>query len=168
MPNPNADLINEIRKHFDEIIIKICNQLQKLSPSHYENIDFERHQEREEVFINEVQQFLKKNEPTELLDYIRELAEKRSNEGYTLQEVQHAFDIIEIEIWHVITTSGKDDQTIINMLKVCRDLFALVRNKYAQNYLQEQLKLQKRMNELKERFYIYRHDRKDRSEDNEK
>ncbi|MDZ7722900.1 MAG: hypothetical protein U5R06_08845 [candidate division KSB1 bacterium] len=165
--NPKTELIEEISAHFDEMIIKICNQLQKLSPSHYENIDFERHQEREEDFIHKVEHYLKINEPDDLLSYVRYLAEKRSNEGYTLEEVQQAFDIIEKELWRVITESSREHKDMINMLRVCRDLFARVRNEFARTYLKEQLKLQKRMNELKERFYIYRHDRKDRSENNE-
>ena len=166
MQNPNNELIQEISAHFDEMVIKICNQLQKLSPSHYENIDFERHQEREEDFLNTIEHYLENNKSGEILIYIRDLAEKRSNEGYTLEEVQNAFDIIEKEVWCVITESDKKNKTMINMLRVCRDLFALVRNEFARIYLEEQLKQQKRMNELKERFYIYRHDRKDRSENN--
>lgn len=161
MLKAKKNLAQLIEEHFDEIVNHICNRLQKISPSHYEVIDFERHQEREEDFLNLIITTLKKNNNRAILDYITELANTRHNEGYSLHEVQQAINIIEEELWQSIIKSKWEKASIIQMLFECHRLLVLIRNQFAQAYLDKQIEFQKRMNELKERFYIYRHDRKD-------
>lgn len=164
MPKPKTNLSKVIDAYYDETIDRICNRLQKLPRSHYEIIDYERHQEREEEFLDLIKHSLDKDNDRSLIKYMQELAQTRSNEGYTLDEVQRAIDIIEEEWWRTIIHCGWNKNDIIEMLYICNRMFTLIRNKFATAYLETQQQVQKPMDELKERFFSYRHDREDRSE----
>lgn len=161
MTKTKEKLLQVLQQHFDPTIQRICNRLQKISPSHYEIIDFERHQEREEEFLKLICSAVERQDDEMLKKYMVNLANIRHNEGYTLAEVQQALDAIETELWHTVRTSGQSGEEIIDMLFELRTLMNLLRNQFAFSYAEKQVDVQKRMARLKERFFIYRHDRQD-------
>jgi len=165
MPKADDKLFALLDAYYDDTVGRICNRLQKLSPSHYENIDFERHQEREEEFLDLLKKVLSEQDWDALRTYVENLAEKRSNEGYSLKEVQQAFDAIEDEIWETIKKSGQTKNDLIAILRTCRNLFNVARNEFSRAFLDKQITHQNKMNTLKERFYLYRHDRKNLPDD---
>ena len=167
MPNSKQDLLDVLDRTFENTVMRICNRLQKISSSHYEIIDFERHQEREEHFLRLICDALEEDEPGILKQHMIELADTRHNEGYQLDEVQTAIDIVEEELWKSIVESGYANDRILDMLFELHRIMVMVRNQFAASYSQKQIDAQKRMNALKERFYIYRHDRKDVDEETE-
>ncbi|MDZ7370522.1 MAG: hypothetical protein ONB12_05045 [candidate division KSB1 bacterium] len=161
MNRTKEKLLQILRRNFDQTVTRICNRLQKIRPSHYEIIDFERHQEREEEFLNLICNALEKDDLDSLKKYMAELANIRHNEGYTLEEVQKALDAIEEELWQTISRSGEPCEEIVAMLHEMNRLMVCMRNQFAVSYAAKQVDVQKRMARLKERFFIYRHDRKD-------
>lgn len=161
------DLLDVFEHNFDDAVMRVCNRLQKISGSHYEIIDFERHQEREEYFLQLICDSLSEDDPSILKQHMIELANTRHNEGYQLDEVQTAIDVIEEELWHSIVQSEYSYQRILDMLFELHRIMVMVRNQFAASYAQKQIDAQKRMNALKERFYIYRHDRKDLDDESE-
>jgi len=154
-------LLKVVETNFDNTVNRICNRLQKISPSHYEIIDFERHQEREEQFLSLICDALRNEDVGILEKHMISLADTRHNEGYTLKEVQSAIDAIEEELWHTIVHSGYENHDIIDMLFECHRMMVRARNQFATSFAEKQIDTQKRMNKLKERFYIYKHDRID-------
>ncbi|RPI01143.1 MAG: hypothetical protein EHM72_07270 [Calditrichaeota bacterium] len=155
------NLVQVIKADFDQLVIRICNRLQKISLTHYENIDFERHQEREEAFLSLICDALADQNDEPLKNHMIELANIRHNEGYALAEVQSAIDTIEDELWDTVIACGRPPDIIINMLHEVHRLMVLMRNQFAVSYAEKQVDVQKRMAKLKERFFIYRHDRQD-------
>ncbi len=89
-----------------------------------------------------------------------ELADVRHNEGYSLAEVQQAFDAIEKELWQTVCGSAYEPRQVIDMLWELHRLMTTMRNQFAVSYAAKQVDVQKRMARLKERFFIYRHDRR--------
>ena len=87
MPPNKENLIAAIEHHKEEVIDTVCKRLQKLSSSHYEMIDYERHSEREENFLNALLQGLRDETPESFLTFVERLSEQRSDEGYTLEEM---------------------------------------------------------------------------------
>jgi len=158
---PERIITKIIDTFFDETIIRICNRLQKIAPSHYEIIDFERHQEREEEFLRLLQDSFEKQHTDKVKEYMNNLAALRSKQGYAISEVQQAIDIIEEELWHTLINSGEDSQQVISMLYECHQLFTLIRNEFACAFVESQTTMQKYMTSLKERFYSYRQNRQD-------
>jgi hypothetical protein len=161
MTKQKETLLQVIRENFDQTILRICNRLQKISPSHYEIIDFERHQEREEEFLKQICDGIERENDELLKSNMVQLANIRNNEGYTLAEVQKAFDAVEEELWYTLTHCGRDNGEIIELLHELHQVMTLMRNQFAVSYADKQIDVQKRMAKLKERFFIYRHDRKD-------
>lgn len=166
MTKQTETLLQVIRENFDQTIIRICNRLQKISPSHYEIIDFERHQEREEEFLKQLCDGIERESDDLLKNNMVQLANIRHNEGYTLAEVQKAFDAVEEELWYTISNCGRDNREIIDLLHELHLAMTLMRNQFAVSYAEKQIDVQKRMAKLKERFFIFRHDRKDLEDKN--
>jgi len=160
MPDSNKKFIQAVLPHRDELIDRVCNRLQKLSRSHYEFIDYERHHEREEEFLDIILTALQENDYHLLLNYIEQLANKRSNEGYSLEEVQQAISIFEEELWNILTTYQPVREDLVEILHACNQLFGLVKDHMAKIYLEKTIKMQKKLDDLKEKFYTYRRDRK--------
>ena len=52
MSHSKREFVNIIKERREELIDNVCNRLQKLLHSHYELIDYERHQEREQEFLD--------------------------------------------------------------------------------------------------------------------
>ncbi len=167
MPVSNNKLLEVIKKHKDELITKICNRLQKLSLSHYEMIDFERHQEREEEFLDILIKVICEDNNLPLKKYTEELAQKRSNEGYSLEEVQNAIRIFEEEFWNILVHHYPVSNELVELLTYCNRAFGVARDHFAKYYISRTIDMQNELNSLKERFYIYKKDRKDYSENQE-
>ncbi len=161
----NSNLKRVIKEHRDDLINRICNKLQKMSESHYEIIDFERHQEREEEFLDIMLKVIADCDDKPLIQYMENLANKRSNEGYTLEEVQKAIRIFENEFWSMLTTCYPLSEELVELLTECNRAFAVARDNFAKYYVSKTLDIQNELNTLKERFYIYKKDRKDFSDD---
>ncbi|HPG39549.1 MAG TPA: hypothetical protein PLP19_00175 [bacterium] len=157
----NNKLYEVIEKHKDELITEICNRLQKLSSSHYEMIDFERHQEREEEFLDIIIKVIHENNERPLKIYMENLARQRSNEGYSLEEVQNAIRIFEEEFWDILVTHYPVSKELVELLTDCNMVFGLARDYFAQYYMDKTIAMQNELNSLKERFYKYKQGRKD-------
>jgi hypothetical protein len=155
MPTARESLIGAIEEHKYEVIVRVCNRLQKFSYSHYETISYERHQEREELFLNVMLRQLRDEDSNSLNSYLEHLAEQRSNEGYSLQEVEEAFDIVEDTLWQVLAKYWPLEQSLIEGLTIIRKLFQEIKNSLGQLFLEEVLSAQKFENILR-KFTEYR------------
>ena len=155
MPTAREFLIGAIEENKYEVIVRVCNRLQKFSYSHYETISYERHQEREELFLNVILRQLRDEHSDSLTSYLEHLAEQRSNEGYSLQEVEEAFDIVEDTLWQVLAEYWPLEQSLIEGLTIIRKLFQEIKNSLGQLFLQEVLSAKKFENILR-KFIEYR------------
>ena len=149
-------LINAIEEHKEELLVRICNRLQIFSPSHYEAISFEQHQEREELFLSVILQKLREDDSASLNHYIEFLVNQRSNEGYNLGEIEEAFDIVEDTLWEVLVKYWPLEQSLIQALSLIRKLFHETKNSFAQLFLQDALIAQKEFSKIRQKFDEYR------------
>ena len=99
------------------------------------------------------------------LVHVENLSIKRSREGYKLDELQQAFNIFEEELWNTIISNHKVDSELIQMLTLCHQLFTNAKDHVAQIYLKKTIDTQKELDNLSERFYVYRHDKRDSKKD---
>jgi hypothetical protein len=157
MPTVKEFLINAIEDHKEELITRTCNRLQTFSPSHYEVISFEQHQEREERFLNVILGRLREEDESESLShYIEFLVEQRSNEGYSLVEIEQAFDIVEDTLWEVLVKYWPLEQSLIEALSLIRKFFHETKNSFAQLFLRDALTTQKQVSKIHQKFAEYR------------
>ena len=156
MPTAKEYLIKAIKEHKNELILRVCNRLQKFPHSHYETICYEKHQEREELFLNVILQKLQENNSKPLTQYIEHLVEQRSNEGYSLSEIEEAFDIVEDTLWEVLVKYCPLQQSLIEVLSLVRKLFHEIKNSVAQVFLQDALTTQKQIENICRKFAEYR------------
>ncbi len=160
MFDPRKNLIATISKHKAELIKNVCNRLQKLERSHYEAIDFERHQEREEAMLHALLRGVEDADYSTFLDYIEKIAGRRSNEGYSLDEVQNAVTVFEEELWHILTKFVPIEPPLIDMLAICNRVFGKAKDHLARTYLKEAMETQKELDDLRQKFLAYRQDAK--------
>jgi hypothetical protein len=156
MPTAKEYLIKAIEEHKNELVIRVCNRLQKFSHSHYETISFEQHQEREELFLNVILEKLGQDNSESLTHYIKHLVEQRSNEGYNLGEIEEAFDIVEDTLWEMLVKYCPLEQSLIEVLSTVRKLFHEIKNSVAQFFLQDALTAQKQFENIRRKFAEYR------------
>lgn len=149
-------LIKAIEEHKDELVERICNRLQKFSQSHYETIAFEQLQEREEMFLNVLLQTLRDDNSASFPLYVRKLVEQRANEGYSLKEVEEAFDIIEDTLWEMVVKYCPLEESLIEVLALIKELFHKFKNTFAQMFYDEALKAEKQFGEIRKKFAEYR------------
>ncbi len=159
MPTARQYLSSAIEEHKEELVERICNKLQKFSQSHYETLAYEHHQEREELFLNVILQTLQDDQSESLPKYIQELVQQRSNEGYTLKEIEEAFDIVEDTLWEVLTKYCPLEQSLIEVLSIVKKLFHAAKNSFAQLFFQDALNTQKQFENVRRKFIEYRNER---------
>ncbi len=157
------ELIRTLEHNKDDLIESICNQLQKLNQSHYEMIDFESHHDREEAFLNAFLDSIQSNSPKHFYEYMEKLAQQRSDQGYSLREVQEAVNIVEQSIWDHLVSEKPAHFDLIEMLKITVYFFGQAKDHLAQVYLQRAQEAQADLQGLKQKFFVYK---KEKQEDN--
>ncbi len=157
----NKDLVQTINNHSEELINNICNRLQNLTASHYETIDFESHEEREKAALNSFLASLEASKTKIFIQYLQKIASIRSAEGYTLAEVQKAVRIFEEELWDILIKYQPVNKSLVDMLVTCNAFFGEAKDNLAQVFMAQTQEKQKELDDLRERFYSYRHDKKD-------
>jgi hypothetical protein len=154
--NPiNRILVQTIREHRDEMIANICNRLQKLAGSHYEVIDFDRLQEREETALSALVKSIETKDLLPLTRYIEETGTIRSSEGYPLSEVQNALRIFEEELWQMLIKYQPAEKPLIDMLALCNWIVGQAKDHLAQIYLKISLDKQAQLDALRDKFHNY-------------
>ena len=157
MPTAREQLITLIEGHRDELVVRVCNRLQKFSYSHYETVCFEQHQEREELFLLVILQHLREGDSDVLLRYIENLVEQRTSEGYSLKEVEEAFDIVEDGLWQVLSKYWPLEQSLIEGLSILRKIFQEIKNSLGQLFLEDAISAQK-FDNIRRKFAEYRNE----------
>jgi hypothetical protein len=152
----NVQLSTAIEQHRQELIETVSKRLQQLEGTHYADIDYERHLEREEVFLNVLLQGLAHETPEVFLNFVDQLSDQRANEGYTLQEFQQAFNIVEDTIWEMLVREYAPDQSLIEMLTTFRRFFRAGKDRLAGVYLREADFTKKELEEIQRKFRTYR------------
>lgn len=158
MPGVKQYLIHAIEEHKAELVERTCNKLQKFSQSHYETVAYEQHLEREELFLNVILHTLRDDRSESLPKYIKELVEQRTNEGYTLKEIEEAFDIVEDTLWEVLVKYCPLEQSLIEVLSTVRKFFREVKNSFGYLFLQDALTAQKQFEDIRRKFAEYRNE----------
>jgi hypothetical protein len=149
-------LIAIIEAHHEELVDLICQRLQKLPGSHYEMIDYERHLEREEAFLDGLLQGLREESPMTFGHFIDQLSEQRSEEGYSLAEVQMALNTVEDAWWDLLRANLPPDASLVNILVITRRFFRSAKDHLAQAFLRKALLDQKELAEVRKKFRAYR------------
>lgn len=156
MPTDKENLIRAIKQHKDELVETTANRLQKLGSSHYEIIDYERHLEREEAFLNALLDGLQEDPPDSFIAFVEALSEQRSEEGYKLEEFQDAFNIVEETLCDTLKKHFTPDASLVGMLTVGRKFLRLAKDHVARVYLQEALSAERELENLRKKFRVYR------------
>ncbi len=154
MPRDKENLIAAIARHKEDVIDTVCKRLQKLPSSHYEMIDYERHLEREESFLNALLQGFRDEES--FLTFVERLSEHRFDEGYSLDEFQDAFNVVEDTVWDMLETNFPHDESLVGMLAIVSKLFRASKDRLARVFLQEAFSAQRELEHLQKKFRAYR------------
>jgi hypothetical protein len=156
MTPDREQLISIIESHRDELITAICRKLQRLSDSHYAMIDYECHVEREEVFLDALLKGLRDPASHGFLDFVKQLSETRSEEGYSLEEFQEAFNIVEDCLWEKLVQDYERDDTFVEMLAIMIHIFRRAKDCLARIYLDKALLAERELEHLRRKFRAYR------------
>jgi hypothetical protein len=156
MTTNNTQLIKIIEQYKDELTALICRRLQRLEDTHYADIDYERHLEREQSFLDALVLGLQRDRPDSFFTFVEELVEQRLDEGYSLEEFQTAFDIVEESLWDVLVAHLPPDQTLIEMLGTSTKLFRRAKDQLACVYLHKALEAERELEHLQKKFRAYR------------
>ncbi len=157
MPTTKEYLIRALEEHKDEVVIRVCNRLQKFSFSHYETICFEQHQERERQFLDVIITQLQNEQSDCLASYLEQLVDLRGNEGYSLKEVEEAFDMVEDTLWLVLSRYWPLEQSLLEGLSILRKLFQEIKNSLGELFLRDVLMMQ-RFENIRRKFDEYRNE----------
>jgi len=154
---PNRELlISIIEKYHDELIATICRRLQHFQDSHYEVIDYESHVEREERFLNALLAGLQNPADSNFLNFVEQLSETRSEEGYSLEEFQEAFNIVEDSLWNILVREYGRNNAFIEMWSIIAQVFRRAKDRLAQIYLDKALSAERELEHLRKKFRAYR------------
>ena len=156
MPTNKEHLIQAIKRYKTELIETAANRLQKLDSSHYEMIDYESHLEREEAFLNALLQGLREDPPVSLITFVEQLTAQRLEEGYSLEEFQEAFNIVEETLWDTLVKHFSCDASLVGMLTIGRKFFRTAKDHIARVYLREALLARRELEQLRRKFRNYR------------
>lgn len=156
MTPDREQLIRIIESRRDELIATICRKLQCLSDSHYTMIDYESHVEREEAFLDALLTGLKDPASHNFLDFVKQLSETRSEEGYSLEEFQEAFNIVEDCLWDRLAQDYEHDDTFVSMLAITANIFRQAKDCLARIYLDKALLAERELEHLRKKFRAYR------------
>ncbi len=159
-------LIKLIEEHKEELLMRTCNKLQRFSQSHYESIAYEKHLEREELFLNVLLHTLQDETSDSLPEYVRQLVGERANEGYQLKEIEEAFDIVEDTLWEVLPKYCPLEESLIDVLAIVRKLIRQAKNSLGQLFLDGVLITQKQFHAVHKKFSEYRHEIDDQRDEN--
>jgi hypothetical protein len=149
-------LITALEQYKSELIGTVSKRLQKLEGTHYADIDYERHLEREETFLNALLQGLQDETPGSFLTFVDQLSEQRTNEGYSLQEFQEAFNIVEDTVWDTLVTHFSTEDSLIGMLAIVSKVFRTAKDLLARVYLRKALFAERELEEVRKKFRTYR------------
>lgn len=156
MPTDKEQLITAIERHKEELIATNCRRLQQLHDSHYEIIDYESHLEREENFLNAFLDGLRAGTPEPFLTFVDRLSETRSEEGYSLEEFQEAFNIVEDSLWETLVARYPCNESLVKMLSLVSKIFRMSKDHLARVYLNKALLAERELEELRKKFRVYR------------
>jgi hypothetical protein len=165
MRDKNQKLIKLIQEQNKILIDNICSRLQNMTGSHYASIDFERHQDREQLMLEALVQGLAEENHQSFLNFVEQLAGKRSLEGYSLAEVLQAVDIFAQESWHLLARRQKPSRDLLEMLYEINQIFGQAKNLLATIFLRQAGGAQAELDRLKEKFFVYRHQRSGPADD---
>jgi hypothetical protein len=161
--NPiNEILANTLRSHQDELIANTCNRLQKISKSHYEDIDYERHVEREQISLDAFIKSIETNDPIPFSTYLQDIGNIRSSEGYRLSEVQDAVRIFEEELWLLLRKYLNAAEPLVEMLALCNRIIGAAKDHLAQAYLSKFLDTGDQVETLQKKFFKYIRENKEK------
>ncbi len=152
MGSAERQLVAAILSHKDELLHQVCSRLEKFSQSHYEVIPYESHLKREEALLAALLQGLTDDDPTIFISFVERVASQRSQEGYSLYEVQRALNIFEEELWRLLTTTQPVNSDMVAMLAVCNRLFGSAKDHLAKIYHQEKQQVQEELDDLRKKF----------------
>ncbi len=149
-------LIRIIQQYRDELITTICRRLQQLHDSHYEVIDYECHVEREEQFLNALLDGLSQPTDIDFLNFVERLSEIRSDEGYSLEEFQEAFNIVEDSLWNILVREYGRNDAFIDMWSIMALEFRRAKDRLAQTFLDKAHSAERELEHLRKKFRVYR------------
>jgi hypothetical protein len=158
-------LIRFIDDHRDDLVETTCNRLQKLYRSHYEVIEFDRHQEREIAFLAALVAALRDDDPELFYSHMEHIATERAQEGYGLDEVQDAVDTVQDTLWNLLRDTASHPDSQVEMLTLLNRLFRTAKNRLARVYLDRTTAVEKELDDLRQKFYRYRQRHTSSSED---
>jgi len=160
MPTTTAKqyLIKTIEDHREELILRICRQLQAYAHSHYETIPLERHQEREERFMDVILATLRDEQSEALSLYLEDLVVQRADEGYALQELEEAFNIVQETLWQALAKYWPIEESVIEGMVILKKLFKDVHSSLGPLYFQNSYKFSaEKFDGMRRKFAEYRH-----------
>ena len=109
-----------------------------------------------ENFLNALLQGLRDETPESFLTFVEHLSEQRLEEGYTLEEFQDAFNVVEDTLWDMLVTHFLHDISRVEMLAIVNRLFRAAKDRLARVFLQETLSAQRELEHLRKKFRVYR------------
>ncbi len=154
-----------IDDHRDVLVETTCNRLQKLYRSHYEVIEFDRHQEREIAFLAALVSALGENDPERFYNHMEHIAAERAQEGYGLDEVQDAVDTVQDTLWTLLINTSSLSDSRVEMLTLLNRMFRTAKNRLSRVYLDRTTAVEKELDDLRQKFYRYRQRHTSSSED---
>jgi hypothetical protein len=156
MPTDKQPLIDLIEQHRDALVDAVCKRLQKLQGSHYEFIDYECHLEREQTFLTAILDGLRDPQFLPFLEFVDQLTEQRLKEGYTLEEFQEAFNVVEDSVWEILVAHQPCSQALVEMLAMMAHLFQAAKDHLARVYFHKVVYAERELDELRKKFRVYR------------
>ena len=151
-------LIKTIETHREELIFRICRQLQQFAHSHYETLPFERHQEHEEWFLSVILETLRNEESEAVAAYHDELVRLRANEGYTLEELQRAFEIVNETLWQALAKYWPIEESLTDGMVILKKLFKEIHASLGPLYFRNSYAAPtEKFDYLRRKFAEYRH-----------
>jgi hypothetical protein len=149
----HADISSFLRESRSEIIKAEVMGLGELHAPHYDDIDSKKLQER---VISLVDSFLDSLDdgPAIFVQYLQSVAEERFREGFFLEEIQAALNILGEEVWSIIAERAQLNDRVEFLGKVST-IIGAAKDRLAHVYI-EKLKrsesrvalLQKQLDEL--------------------
>lgn len=96
------DILNTIQKNRDAIIDNSLKELSRSSLPHYSENSETVNRERLTFLLNKTIECIEAKNLLPMTVYAEEIAQKRFEKGYLLQEVQTAFNVLEEILWQLL------------------------------------------------------------------
>lgn len=97
------NLIQLLEQNGAEIINEAADALSRASLKHYKESGVEQNQRRLARLYDLTRECVEKRDLMPIIEYAQEIARERHRDGFGLQEVQTAFNVLEEVIWKHIT-----------------------------------------------------------------